>query len=52
MDSTNKGREILQDVGDEDILCERLLEDVDAETLMNKDNFEIDTGPRDGLQGV
>ena len=39
-------------MGDEDIMCELLLDDIDEETLMNEDDFEIDTGSRDGLQGV
>ena len=39
-------------MGDEDIMHGPLLGDVDAETLMIEDNFEIDTGLRDRLHGV
>ena len=50
-DSSNKEREV-QDVGDKDKMYELLLDDIDAETLMNEDDFEIDTGSRDVVQGV
>ena len=50
-ESCNKEKEV-QGVGDDDILYERLLHDMDVETLMNEDDFEIDTGSCDGLQGV
>ena len=46
--ASNKEREV-QDVGDEDIKYEPLLDDFNEETLMNEDDFEIDTGSRDGL---
>ena len=49
--SSNKEREV-QDVGEEDIMYEPLSDDIDAETLMNEDDFEIDTGSRDGLQVI
>ena len=49
--TSNKEREV-QDVGDEDILYKPLLNDIDVETLMNEDYFEIDTGSQDGLQGI
>ena len=49
--SSNKENEV-QDVGDEDIMHELLLDDIDVVMLMNEDNFEIDTGSRDGLHGV
>ena len=39
-------------MGDEDIMYEPLLDDIDVEMLMNEDDFEIDTGSQDGLQGV
>ena len=39
-------------MGDEDIMYKSLLDYIEAETLMNEDDFEIDTGSRDGLQGV
>ena len=39
-------------MGDEDILYELLLNDIDVETLMDEDNFEIDMRSRDRLQGV
>ena len=41
--SSNKKREV-QDVGDEDIMYEPLLDNIDAETLMNGDDFKIDMG--------
>ena len=50
-DSSNKEREV-QDVGDEDIMYQSLLDDIDAEMLMNEGYFEIDTESQDGLQGV
>ena len=42
------------DVGDEDtcIMYESLLDNIDVETLMDEDDFEIDMGSQDGLQGV
>ena len=39
-------------MGDKDIMYELLLDDIDAEMLMNEGDFEIDTGSRDGLQSV
>ena len=39
------------DVGDENIMCEPLLY-MYVETLMDEDDFEIDTGSCDGLQSV
>lgn len=33
-----------QDVGDENVMYKPLLDDANAETLMNEDGFEIDTG--------
>ena len=33
-------------------IYELLLDDINAATLMNEDNFETDTGPRDRLLGV
>ena len=42
-------------MGDEDIMYKPLLDDihVEAETfIMNEDDFEIDMGSWDGLQGV
>ena len=50
-DSSNKKREV-QDVGHEDIMYELLLDDLDAETLMNEDHFEIDTGSQVRLHSV
>ena len=47
--NSNKEREV-QDVGDEDIMYEPLLDDIDVETLMNEDNLKIDTESRDRLQ--
>ena len=47
-DSSNKEREV-QDMGDEDIMYEPLLDDM---RKLNEDDFEIDTGLRDWLQGV
>ena len=38
--------------GDEDIMYELLLDDIDVETLMHEDDFGIETGSRDRLQGV
>ena len=40
------------DVGDEDIMYKLLLDNMAMETLMDEDNFEIDMGSRDRLQGV
>ena len=48
-DSCNKERKA-QDVGDEEIMYEQLLDDIDAETL-TKNDFEIDTGSRRGKVG-
>ena len=39
-------------MGDEDIMYKPLLDDINADTLMNEDDFEIDMGSRNGLQGV
>ena len=52
-DHSNKEREV-QDTGLEDIMYKQLLGDihVDVETFMDEDDFEIDTGSRDGLQGI
>ena len=50
-DSCNKEREV-QNVGNKDIVYEPLLDNMDAETLMNEGNFEIDMGSSEGLQGV
>ena len=49
--SSNKEREI-QDVGDEDIMYKSLLDNTAVETLVNEDDFEIDTGSRDRLHGL
>ena len=38
-DSSNQEREV-QDVGEENIMYEPLLDDIDVETLMNEDDFE------------
>ena len=40
------------DVGNEDILYEPFLGDIDVETLMDEDDFEIDMESRDLIQGV
>ena len=39
-------------MGEEEIKYEPLLDNIDTETLMKDDDFEIDTGSRDGLHGV
>ena len=39
----NKEREV-QDVGDENIMYEPLLDDIDADTFMDEDDFEIEMG--------
>ena len=49
--SCNKEREV-QDMGDENIMYEPLLDNINTETLINEDDFEIDMGSRDGLHGV
>ena len=33
-------------------MYEPLLDNIDTEMLINEDNFEVDTGSRDRLQGV
>ena len=40
------------DVGDEELMYEPLLDNIGEETLMNEDNFEIDTGSCNRLQGL
>ena len=42
----------LQDAGEEDIMFKPLLDDINVEMLMDEDDFEIDRGSRDGLQGI
>ena len=39
-DSSKKEREV-QDMGNEDIMYEPLLDDIDGETLVNEDNFKL-----------
>ena len=39
-------------MGDEDTMYEPLLYDINSETLMNEDDFEIDMGSRDELQDL
>ena len=43
---------MINDLGGEDIMYEPLLDNTDVETIMNEDDFEIDMGSRNGLQGV
>ena len=43
-DNSSKKKEG-QDMGDENFMYKPLLDDRNAETLMNKENVEIDTGP-------
>ena len=50
-DNSNKEKDG-QDVEDEKFIYKPLLDDRNAGTLMNEENFEIDTGPWDRLHGI
>ena len=51
--NSDKEREVQDEGdGDEDVMYEPLLHDIDAATLMYEDDFEVETGSREGLRGV